>query len=370
MTDTARPRTSTRDRVELGRRLAAWLSRQVPGATLGQLEVPESNGMSSETVLFELTWHDGHGARRRRCAARLSPDPAAAPVFPVYDLGRQFRVMALVGERSSAPVPATLWYEPDAAAVGSPFFVMERVDGLVPPDVMPYPFGSWLSEASAADQRRLQDSAVRTLAAIHGANVSPTDLAFLELDRPGDSALRRHVADTAAYYEWVVSDGARSPLIERGFTWLDDHWPDEEAPATLSWGDARIGNMMFSDFEPVAVLDWEMAATGPPEVDLGWMIYLHRFLDDITLEAGLEGMPGFMRRDDVAESYEKAAGRSPRHLDFYCLYAALRHAVVMSRVARRQVLFGEIAMPEDPDDMIMHRHSLEQMLAGDYWARF
>ncbi|HMK62711.1 MAG TPA: phosphotransferase family protein [Acidimicrobiales bacterium] len=370
MTETSRPQISTRDRRHLAVRLQSWLERRLPGAALGELETPESNGMSSETVLFEVSWHDAEGNHRGRCAARLSPDPAAAPVFPVYDLERQFRVMRLVGERSAAPVPATLWYEPDPALLGAPFFVMERVDGLVPPDVMPYPFGSWLSEASADDQRRLQDAAVRTLADIHRAEVSNEDISFLQLDRPGDSALRRHVAETAAYYEWVVSDGARSALIERSFAWLDDHWPREESAATISWGDARIGNMMFRDFRPVAVLDWEMAAVAPPEVDLGWMIYLHRFLDDIALDAGLPGMPGFMNRDDLSTGYEAASGRTPRHLEFYCLYAALRHAVVMSRVARRQVLFGEIAMPSDPDDMIMHRASLEQMLEGRYWSRF
>jgi len=370
LSETSRPQTSTRDRGALAAGLQAWLEERMTGAVLGELEAPESNGMSSETVLFEVAWRDAEGDHHRRLAARLSPDPAAAPVFPVYDLARQFRVMRLVGERSAVPVPATLWYEPDPARLGAPFFVMERVDGLVPPDVMPYPFGSWLSEAPAEDQRRLQDEAVGTLARIHRAAVSDEDIAFLQLERPGDSALRRHVADTAAYYEWVVSDGARSPLIERAFAWLEDQWPAEESPAQISWGDARIGNMMFRHFEPVAVLDWEMAAVAPPEVDLGWMVYLHRFLDDIALDAGLPGMPGFMDRGEVAATYEAHSGHEPRHLDFYCLYAALRHAVVMSRVARRQVLFGEIPMPQDPDDMIMHRASLEQMLEGRYWSRF
>jgi aminoglycoside phosphotransferase (APT) family kinase protein len=370
VTDTTRPRTSTRDHGQLERALEQWLGAKLPGARLSGLSVPESNGMSSETVLFEVTWTDESGEEHLRCAARLAPDPAAAPVFPVYDLERQFTVMRLVGERAAVPVPVTLWSEPDAGPLGTPFFVMEQVEGQVPPDVMPYPFGSWLSEAAPADQRRLQDASVRTLAAIHGADVTAEDITFLELDRPGETALRRHVADTAAYYEWVVADGARSPLIERAFAWLEDHWPDDEGPPAISWGDARIGNMMFRDFEPVAVLDWEMAATGPPEIDLGWMIYLHRFLDDIALDAGLAGMPGFMRMEDVAETYEAASGRAPRRLEFFTLYAALRHAVVMSRVARRQVLFGEIVMPGDPDDMIMHRRSLEQMLDGAYWSRF
>ncbi|MHB8438341.1 MAG: phosphotransferase family protein [Acidimicrobiales bacterium] len=367
---TPRLTTSRRNRDDLHRRIRAWFEKRLRLPEVSSLVVPESNGMSSETLLFDLSWSDADGRHDRGCAARMAPDPTAAPVFPVYDLERQFRVMRLVGERAAVPVPETLWLETDPEPLGATFFVMSKVDGLVPPDVMPYTFGSWLSEASAADQRRLQDSSVRTLAAIHDADVAESDIAFLQSARPGDTALRRHVSDTAAYYEWVASDGARSPLIERSLQWIDDHWPEQDDAMAISWGDARIGNMMFRDFEPVAVLDWEMAATGPREIDLGWMIYLHRFLDDIALQSGLPGMPHFMRRDDVAQTYEAASGHTPRDLDFFTLYAALRHAVVMSRVARRQVLFGEITMPDDPDDMIMHRATLEHMLAGTYWETF
>jgi len=365
-----RPRTSTRDRHEVRRRLVTWLSTKVSDARVSELVVPESNGMSSETLLFDASWRDEAGEPvTQACAARLSPDPDAVPVFPVYDLERQYRVLRLVAQRTAVPVPRTLWLEPSAEAIGTPFFVMERVEGVVPPDVMPYPFGSWLSEAPAADQRRLQDSSVRILVQLHDADVRAEDVAFLELDRPGSTPLRRHVAEQAAYYEWVVADGARSPLIERTFAWLEEHWPADEGDAVISWGDARIGNMMYRDFEPVAVLDWEMVALGPREIDLGWMVYLHRFLDDIAVSAGLAGMPHFMRMQDVARTYEAQSGHAPRHLDFYSMYAALRHAIVMSRVARRQVLFGEITMPEDPDDMIMHRATLEEMLEGSYWGR-
>ncbi len=376
-----RPRTSTRDRDELHRRLVRWLATQVRDPEVSELVVPESNGMSSETLLFECTWRDpdalstgpnssSTGARvTQACAARLIPDPEAVPVFPVYDLERQFRVLRLVGERTRVPVPRTLWLELDPEAIGTPFFVMERVEGVVPPDIMPYPFGSWLSDAPRADQDRLQDASVRVLAELHGADVSAQDIAFLELDRPGDTALRRHLAEQRSYYEWVVADGARSPLIERTFAWLEDHWPASEGAPVISWGDARIGNMMFRDFEPVAVLDWEMAAVGPREIDIGWMVYLHRFLDDIAIQAGLPGMPHFMRLDDVVAAYARYSGHPPRDLDFFTMYAALRHAIVMSRVARRQVLFGEIDMPDDPDDMIMHRPTLEQMLEGTYWDK-
>jgi aminoglycoside phosphotransferase (APT) family kinase protein len=79
-------------------------------------------------------------------------------------------------------------------------------------------------------------------------------------------------------------------------------------------------------------------------------------------------MPDFLRREDVAASYQAATGYEPRDLDFYTLYAALRHAVVMFRVARRQLHFGEREPTEDPDDLIMHRSSVERMLAGSYWS--
>ncbi len=353
------------------RRLVTWLGGKVVDPDVPELQVPESNGMSSETLLFDASWVDDDGTRRvHPCAARLSPDPSNLPVFPVYDLQRQFDVMRLVAARSKVPVPNTLWYEPDSKALGTPFFVMEKVDGLVPPDIMPYPFGSWLSDAPPADQKRLQDSSVRVLANLHNAAVDAPDINFLEFDHAGDSALRRHIAEQMAYYEWVVSDGARSPLIERTFAWLNSHWPENEGPGVISWGDSRIGNMMFRDFEPVAVLDWEMVGIGPCEIDIAWMVYLHRFLDDIAVDAGLPGMPHFMRMTDVAATYEEASGYRPRDLGFFTMYAALRHAIVMSRVARRQVLFGEIAEPADPDDMIMHRAALEQMLEGTYWARF
>ena len=365
---TARPTVSTRDRHHLHRRLLGWFATKVPEPEISELVVPETNGMSSETLLFDASWSTDHGRVAQPCAARLRPDPANAPVFPVYDLERQYRVMALVAGHSTVPVPRTLWFEPDEGAIGSPFFVMERVQGIVPPDVMPYPFGSWLSEATPADQGRLQRGAVGVLAAIHDMAVETREVAFLELDRPGDTALRRHVADTRAYYEWVAGEGARSPLIERAFDWIDDHWPAHEGDTVVSWGDARIGNMMFRDFEPVAVLDWEMAALAPREVDLAWMIYLHRFLDDLALALELPGMRHFMRRPDVASTYESLTGYAPRDLDFFTLYAALRHAVVMSRVAQRAVLFGEAEMPEDPDDMIMHRTTVEQMLEGTYWG--
>lgn len=358
------------DQDELHRRLVRWLGARVESPQVSAFSFPTANGVSSDTLLFDAEWRAGGEVVRRRCVARLQPDPASSPVFPVYELDKQARIIRLAAERSTVPVPTILWEEHDPAAIGTPFFVMERVEGEVPPDIMPYPFGSWLSEASADDQRRLQDASVRVLADLHNMDVGPEEIAFLDYDGPGTTALRRHADHTADYYRWVAGHGARSPLLEEAFAWLEDHWPDDDGDAVVSWGDSRIGNMLFRDFEPVAVLDWEMAGRGPRELDLAWMVFLHRFLDDLALGAGMAGMPGFMRFDDAAAVYEAASGHTPRHLEFFGLYAATLMGVVIFREQQRPLLTSGSPLPDDPDSLVLHRDSLRAMLDGTYWERF
>jgi aminoglycoside phosphotransferase (APT) family kinase protein len=360
--ETEKPKTSTRELDEVHRRLTAWLAAQLPddaGPKVGGLTTPTSGGMSSETVLFDASW-DG---QTHALVARLAPEESAVPVFPKYDLDLQARVIELVGQRTRVPVPRVRWFEPDRGPLGSPFIVMDRVDGIAPPDVMPYNFGSWLMDAGLDDQRRLQDASVGILAEIHGIDASPEELEFLAVDAPGGTALRRHVNDLASYYEWVRGD-LRVPVIDLGFAWIEEHWPVEEGATRISWGDSRIGNMLYRDFEPVAVLDWEMAAVAPREVDIGWMIFIHAFFEHVAQQIELPGMPHFMRRDDVAATYEAQSGVAPRDLEFYELYAALRHAIVMARVTLRSVHFGEAEMPTDPDELVLHRNLLREMASA------
>ena len=367
--EVARPPASRRDLADLKERLEHWMACQLPAGAeprVSGLEVPASNGMSTETVLFDATWRENDRTRAESLVARVAPDASTVPVFPVYDLDRQFQVMRLVAALTSVPVPRVYWSEPDSGPLGTPFVVMERVEGQVPPDVMPYNFGSWLSDATAAEQTKLQESSVGILAKLHAIENAEEKFAFLNSKRPEATPLRRHVAEQWSYYEWTA-DGLHLPVIERCFAWLQDHWPRDEGPTVLSWGDARIGNVMYRQFEPVAVFDWEMASLGPRELDLGWFIFLHRFFEDIAANMGLPGMPHFLRRDDVAATYESLTGHIPRDLDFYTMYAALRHGIVMCRIQLRAIHFGQATMPDDVNDLIMHRPTLERMLAGTYW---
>ncbi|MCF3142012.1 phosphotransferase family protein [Streptomyces platensis] len=366
-----RPRTTTRDPEALTRRLTAWLGTRLPGARAVAATVPDSNGMSSETLLFDIAHPEPpspappsgpeRAAAPVSCALRLAADPAAYTVFPRYDMPRQYRTMRLVATHTDLPVPRTLWLEEDPAHLGAPFFVMARADGRVPPDVMPYTYeGNWLHDATDAQRDRLEAASVSVLARLHD-QVPPAAADFLTTPGTG-SALHRHVEAQRDYYEWVVDGRPRSPLIERGFARLADHWPSDPGETVLNWGDARIGNIVYDGFEPAAVLDWEMASLGPRELDLGWMIYLHRFFQDLAESGGQRGLPGLLTRDRVESRYAALTGHPPRDMDFHTLYAALRHAIVMLRVAYRQVHFGEMPVPADADALILHRETLEAMI--------
>jgi aminoglycoside phosphotransferase (APT) family kinase protein len=360
---------STRDPVELQRALATWLEgrlSQASGVAVSEVTSPSATGMSSETLLFDASWKEAGEARTGAFVARCEPDLEDCPIFPVYDLKAQFDLLQLVRDRSRVPVPNARWLELDPAPMGAPFFVMDRAEGRVPPDVMPYTFGSWLSEATAAERRALQDSSVGLLAELHAIDADSPDLAFLEFDLPGDSPLRRHFESLRRYYDWTRGE-RRHPLLEQAFDWLAAHWPDEEGETVVSWGDSRIGNIIYQGFEPAAVLDWEMAALGPRELDLAWMIFMHCFFDEIARQLGKPGLPDFMRPEDVAATYEARTGYAVRDLEFYQTYAALRHGIIMTRIHARRVHFGEGEWPEDVDSVIHHRATLERMLDGSWW---
>ncbi|MDQ1698113.1 MAG: hypothetical protein QOJ03_3466 [Frankiaceae bacterium] len=359
---------TSRDPAVLQARLQDWLARTLgsdANPIVGTLSGTDANGMSSDTVLFDASWTDADGTSRdEQLVARIAPDANDVPVFPSYDMPGQFETIRLVHELTDVAVPEPRWCEPETTSIGAPFFVMNRVDGAVPPDVLPYPFGNnWLFDATTEQQQRLQDSTVQAIAALHAISDATSRFAFLERPAPGATHLRRHVAHTRAWYDMVKAGGAGSPLVERGFGWLDAHWPAEEGPTVLSWGDARIGNVIYADFTPAALLDWEMAGLGPRELDVAWLVCGHLVFQDLASSLGLPGMPDFLRADDVTARYEELTGHAPRDFAFYLTYAALQWGVVFLRTGQRQAHFGEREMPADAEELIYCRSLIERMLA-------
>src|SRR4051794_14727973 len=84
--------------------------------------------------LVDAEWVEDGERASHRLVMRLAPAADSFPVFEQYDLTRQYETMRLVRRHTDVPVPEVLWNEPDAGPLGAPFFVMRRVDGVVPPD--------------------------------------------------------------------------------------------------------------------------------------------------------------------------------------------------------------------------------------------
>ena len=360
---------SQRDLNDVRTRLTVWLQRHLPGATdlsVSELVVPQGTGMSSETMLFDATWRVGDVQHGGPYVARLAPEMNDWPIFPSYDLALQARVMRLVREHTNVPVPDVPWIELDASVVGSPFLVMERVGGVAPSDNPPYVFGGWLADGTTEQRRTLQDEAVRSLAKIHAIDISAHDVTFLNRLQFGDTPLTQHLNELRAYFRWAAGDDSY-PLVERVAAWLEENRPTSVGPVVISWGDSRIGNMLFIDFRPTAVLDWEMACLGHAEIDLGWMAFMHRMFQLYAEVFELPGMPDFMRTTDMVATYEAASGRQLNALRFYEVLAGYRMACIFLRTSPLSIKAGMMAEPATKEGYVTFSVLLEQMLDGSYW---
>lgn len=359
---------SSRDMSNVPAALSQWLSTLLPD-TAPDITVEsgiDSNGMSSETILLHGRWLQAGHPVEHKWVARVAPTEADIPVFEHYRLDHQHEVIRLVGELTDVAVPTVRWLESTGNVLGRPFFLMDRVDGTVPPDVMPYTFGdNWLFDAEPEQQRRLQDQTVEVLAKLHSIPNAQHVFGFLqEVDPPGDTALHRHFGWLKNWYEFSVPDIGRSPLVERALAWLEERLPDDIAAAepVLVWGDARIGNVIYQDFSPVAVLDWEMATVGPREFDLSWIIFAHMVFQELSKLAGLPGMPEFLTEADVRATYLELTGVQIGDLDWFYVYSAVVWCCVFMRTGARRVHFGEMERPADVETLFYHASLLKRLI--------
>ncbi len=366
--EVSRLQHSSRDTSALPEVMSRWLSTKLPGGAVPDVAVEsgvDANGMSSETIILTARWTQDGEPRNQRFVTRVAPTAQDVPVFPTYRLDHQFEVIRLVAELTDVPVPAVRWLEPTGELLGAPFFLMDYVDGVVPPDVMPYTFGgNWFFDAPAESQRQLQNSTIELLAKLHAIPHATSTFGFLSEDSGPETALDRHFAWVRSWYDFAVPDIGRSPLVERSFEWLQANWPDDASAAepVLLWGDARIGNVLYSDFRPVAVLDWEMTALGPRELDVAWLIYAHMVFQELTGLAGMPGMPDTLREDNVRDTYRELTGVEVGDLRWFYVYSGVMWACVFMRTGARRVHFGEVEKPDDVESLFYHAALMKRLI--------
>ena len=314
--------------------LAGAIGRHIAGASpveISDVKIPQSTGLSGETVLFDATW-DGE---QQSLVARVQPSGPA--VFPRYDLQLEFDVMHALGAGSVVPVPRMLFSEPDPALLGAPFIVMERVAGRVPSDDPPYTTEGWLFDLAREQQATLYDNTLTQLVAIHRADIDTLGLGALR-DHP-EAGLDGQLAFWKQTFEWA-SDGDSNPTVERALDWIREHRPSDEGTAVLNWGDARIGNVLFDDALGVAaILDWEMVSFGPRELDLGWWQFLLRYYSE---GIGARQLPGFPDLEQTLARYGELGGMvvSPELVAYYEIFAATRLSILMHRAGNLMIQAG------------------------------
>ena len=249
--------------------------------------------------------------------------PPRGPLPPsAHDVLREARVLRALEGR--ARVPKVLGVCDDTAVIGSPFYLMEKVDGLVvTTDVPP-------ALDTLEDRRRMGEELVDALVELHAVDWQAAGLeGFGKPTGYLERQLRRFLG------LWEINRTRDIPAVESVGRWLTEHMP-ASLPATVVHGDYRLGNTMFAPQAPahlVAILDWEMATIGDPLADLGYLCTLWTDRDDPPLGmfelTGVTREPGFMSRAELVARYEERSGRSMTNIRWYQTLALWKSIVFM-----------------------------------------
>jgi aminoglycoside phosphotransferase (APT) family kinase protein len=337
-----------RDPVTTAATLTRWLGEVagVADPAVGGVSIPVSTGWSNETILFEASW-GAHGERRERSlVARIAP--SGHRVFPDDTFQRQHAVMHALATKSDVPMPPLHWIDRDPVWFGQPFWIMDRVHGDIPSDAPPYASRGWLHDASPEQQAQAWHAGIDAMARVHRVRIDDLDLPKDALPAVDDT-LVDHLDHYERFLTWA-EDGRTYPLARQALDVLRAERPPApaEGPA-LVWGDARLSNLVFRDYDVVAVLDWEMCGIGDPLEDLGYWLFADWAL---TRGSNCERLPGFPSQEETAVRWSVATGRSADALSYYELFGALRFTVIMLRMGKLLEDIGFVPASFAEDNLI------------------
>lgn len=302
-------------------KLEQWLAN-----TLGQeaqtIDVRQfKGGQSNPTYL--LTTPAGSYVLRRKPPGDLLPGAHA--------IEREYRVIAALAAQDF-PVPRPLGLCEDASVIGTPFYVMEHIDGRIFWEVS-------LPELRAEERARYFDVMNATIAALHG--IDPAAAGLGDFGKPGDYFERQITRWSKQYL--ADAEAGQVAAMDRLVTWLPGAAPADDGEARIIHGDFRCDNMIFHPTEPkvIAVLDWELSTLGHPLADFAYHLMMYRMPAGIT--AGLAGLDlvalGIPPEAKYVDAYCARTRRDGiPNLDFYVAFNMFRLAAILhgikGRVAR------------------------------------
>ena len=299
------------DATRLDQRLRAEI-----GGLSGTMDLRRISGGQSNPTFF-VTYDN------RRLVLRKQPPGVLMPSAHAID--REFRVQSALAA-TDVPVPQLLFYEADASIIGTPFYVMERLEGRVFAD-------GDLPGVSAAERGAMYQSMVETMARLHRVDYAAIGLG--DYGRPGNYFARQIARWTR---QWELAAQPAIPEITDLLAWLPANIPPEEA-ATLCHGDLRTGNMMFHPTEPrvIALLDWELSTIGHPLSDIAYNAMAWRTSPDEY--GGIHGLDlralGIPAESDYLAHYVRAGGHPAPVLPFHFAFVMFRFAVIFAGIASR-----------------------------------
>jgi aminoglycoside phosphotransferase (APT) family kinase protein len=289
----------------------------------GELEIAAvGEGHSNVTYLVR---RDGAEVILRR--------PPRPPLPPsAHDVLREARLLRALQD-TPARVPHVLAVGADESVIGSPFYVMERVEGDVITTDMPAELDN------PTERRRTAEELVDALVEVHGVDWQAVGLeGFGKPTGYLERQLRRFNG------LWEINRTREIPEVERVGTWLAQNLPDSGA-ATIVHGDYRLGNTMFAPGAPArlaAIFDWEMATIGDPLADVGYLCMMWTEAGDPAggLREALGRVTraeGFPDRAELIARYEEGSGRSMRDMRWYTTLAVWKSIVFMEGNYKRAV---------------------------------
>jgi aminoglycoside phosphotransferase (APT) family kinase protein len=298
-----------------------YLRDRVEGLPEGELEVRQfPSGASNLTYLLKVG--DWEGVLRR---------PPLGPVPPkAHDMGRESRVLAKLHEAFPL-APKPYFFCEDESIIGTPFYVMERREGVVVDDEFPEGV-----EPTRELCRGISRTVADTLAELHA--VDPDEAGLGDLGRP-EGFLERQVKGWIGRYEKARTDEIEEvgPLTE----WLVKDIPESPDPAIIH-NDYKLNNLILNpdDLTEVrAVLDWEMATVGDPLFDLAVSL---SYWTEPTDPAGLKEVmptvtstPGFMTREELMDRYSYSSGRDLSEMHWYMVFGYFKLAVILQQIYAR-----------------------------------
>lgn len=297
--------------LDLGR-LTTYLADAAPGMVTGELAAEVIEGGRSN-----LTYYLSDGVHRWV----LRRPPLGHVLRTAHDMGREFRVMSALA-KTSVPVPTTVHMCADPEPLGAPFYIMDRVDGII---VRSRAQCEQLGEAgTTAVVERLVD----VLAELH--TVDPDSVGLSDFGRP-EGYLNRQVARWGKQLE-----SSRSREVA-GIDELRDKLGATVPTSSrhgLLHGDFRLDNALVDAQrrDIAAVLDWEMSTLGDPLADVGlFVLYTSGRRNDI-ITGDVISSPGFPSTQTLINRYATATGIDVSSLDWYIALACFKLAVVLEGI--------------------------------------